>query len=395
MPWLRVGDNMATHPFIGALLASANFDHQVKNECIGVLTQLAATSGAHLTDGVINTGSLAQVAPGREREILNHFVEAGIAKEIFEDEKLIGAELVLDDEEFFHIKMKYEVEQDRARKRDYRKPGLWAQVRMRDGDACRWCGKSVSWTNRTGYRQATIDSLNGHKDSTVDTLVVACGPCNSARGGGAEMELLAAPENPIYGKHTVQFVNNDAWCKDNGIEIHVTNSTTPLELELIKTADTPRSGGEPAHSEVTGASDVRSNSVEVPEWVEASSEQMEKLWSKTADTLRSGDKPAHSKATGASDDHSSSPANHHAEEVADTPRSGHAQAHSKATGASDDEIDSDIGHIPRPRSDLGHKGDAAGIVGSGRVGSGRQGTARHGDGSAKRSRKVRRGRKRG
>ncbi|WP_313549029.1 hypothetical protein, partial [Corynebacterium sp.] len=331
MPWLRVGDNMATHPTIGKLLASTNFDHAVKNECIGVLTQLAATSGAHLTDGLINTGSMAQVAPGREREVLSHFVEAEIAKEIYENDKLVAVQLILDDEDFFHIKSKEEYEQDNARKRDYRKPGLWAQVRMRDGDACRWCGKSVSWSVKSGYRKATIDSLNGHKDSTPETLVVACGQCNSARGGGAEYSLLAPPERPIYGKHTVDFVKKDKWCQDNGIEIELTNPQLAIDFDTAKTADTLRSASA-AHSETTGASPAESESVEMPEWVEATSERMNEIWSKTADTLRSGQPPAHSETTGASDEPKLTPENSHGEEVADTPRSASA-AHSEVTGA--------------------------------------------------------------
>ncbi|MEY8577229.1 hypothetical protein AALI21_02835 [Corynebacteriaceae bacterium 6-324] len=415
---------MATHPVIGKLLASTNFNHAVKNEAIGVLTQLAAISGAHLTDGLINTGSLAQVAPGRERQILSHFVEAEIAQEIWENEKLVAVQLVLDDEEFFHIKSKEEYEQDNARKRDYRKPGLWAQVRMRDGDACRWCGKSVSWSVKSGYRKATIDSLNGHKNSTPETLVVACGQCNSARGGGAEYSLLEPPERPIYGKHTVEFVKKDKWCQDNNIEIQLTNPTLQLDLEPAKTADTPRSASA-AHSEPTGASTADPEPVEMPEWVEASSERMDELWSETADTVRSGGMPAHSQPTGALNDSSASPEHHHDEEVADTPRSasaahseptgaqpthegdqvqtspqtadtvrnGHAPAHSQATGASTGAVNAITLHSSCLEPDSSQKGPAVKIVGSGRVGSGRQGTARQGNGSVKRSRRTRRGKK--
>ena len=230
MAWLRIGDNATTHPLMSKLLVATKLDHQEKNEAFGILVQLAAVSAGHLTDSIVEYGLLAQVAPGREREVLEVFKRAGVAVEDTVDERKV-IRLVLDDEEFIHARRREEVELDRRRARDKRTPGLLAQVRVRDGDSCRWCGKSVSWTNRSGYRAATYDSLNDHKDSTVDSLVVACKACNSKRGNGETLKLLdpPPPERIIYGQQTVEFVNEDKWCKDHKLRIELTQPALPIE----------------------------------------------------------------------------------------------------------------------------------------------------------------------
>ncbi|OKX85161.1 HNH endonuclease, partial [Corynebacterium glutamicum] len=234
MAWLRIGDNAATHPFMARLLSSTGAqcpDHAVKNEAFGVLTQLAAISAGHLTDGVIETGMLSQIAPGREAEILDVLVAAGLAQRGKEDDRHVIL-LVLDDEEFIHARGRAEVEIDRARSRDKRVPGLYIQVRVRDGDECRWCGRTVSWTNRSGDRGGVIDSLNGHQDSTVDTLVVACRGCNSRRGQGIDLVLKNAPANPYYSEGTIRYVNKDKWSLENNVRIQ------PRQTELDITSTT-------------------------------------------------------------------------------------------------------------------------------------------------------------
>lgn len=230
MAWLRIGDNATTHPLMSKLLMATDFKHPQKNEAFGVLVQLAAVSAGHLTDSVVELGLLAQIAPGRERDVLDTLKRAGLATEEEHDgERIIR--LVLDDEEFIHARRREEVQQDRNRAKDKRTPGLLAQVRVRDGDRCRWCSKSVSWTNRSGYRAATYDSLTNHKDSSVDTLVVACKSCNSKRGAGETLTLLdpPTPEEMIYGIQTVEFVNTDPWCQDHGITITQTQPQLPID----------------------------------------------------------------------------------------------------------------------------------------------------------------------
>jgi len=69
-------------------------------------------------------------------------------------------------------------------------------VRARDGDACRYCGKSVNWKDRRGADGGTYDHIDPDAavENSVDNVVVACRACNSAKGRRtpeqAQMHLL-------------------------------------------------------------------------------------------------------------------------------------------------------------------------------------------------------------
>ena len=292
MAWLRIGDNATTHPLMSQLLAATDLKHHEKNETFGVLVQLAAVSAGHLTDAIVEYGLLAQIAPGRERHVLETLKRAGLAREDEVEERKV-IRLVLDDEEFIHARRREEVELDRRRARDKRTPGLYAQVRVRDGDSCRWCGKSVSWTNRSGYRAATYDSLNSHRDSTVDSLVIACKTCNSRRGDGVELSLLnpPTPERLVYGQKTVDFVNNDAWCQDHGIRIELTQPTLPLESGQAAAATRQQQDEKAAAPEAAAAPDHRAAPQQAAPTSEDNPEDNKKVTELGRDPGRLGDGP--------------------------------------------------------------------------------------------------------
>ncbi|WP_225870177.1 HNH endonuclease [Corynebacterium silvaticum] len=230
MAWSRFGDNIATHPLMARLLTSCDFDHQLKNEAFGLLVQLTSASAAHLTDYIVEYGHMAQVAPGREKVIIEVLSSAGL---LFREKDADGRKVlrIVDDVEFLHNRSKEEVEIDRRRAADKRNPELIPAVRHRDGDQCRWCGRTVNWKDRKSWRAATIDSLNAHKESTVETLVVACKKCNSKRGAGEELELLPAPEKgkAYYSRHTVDFINGSHWAQENGIQIYTAQTELPID----------------------------------------------------------------------------------------------------------------------------------------------------------------------
>ncbi|MGV0391497.1 HNH endonuclease [Corynebacterium phoceense] len=404
MAWLRIGDNVITHPMMSRLLVATGLDHQQKNEAFGVLTQIAAGSAAHLTDGIVEMGSLAQVAPGRERAVLDVLKTAGIAEETKLDGRYI-VRLILDDEEFVHMRRREEVEQDRNRAKDKRTPGLLAQVRVRDGDVCRWCAKSVSWSNRRGRRAATYDSLTKHKNSTVDTLVVSCKTCNSRRGNGEELHLKPEPENPIYSQKTVDFVNKDQWCIDHGIRIEL--SAPQLPLDISQDADGQGSALSAAHLDSGAPADVQERNDEaataahstgssasmagssvagaraplddeIPEWVTASPEEMERIMRTAAHSTGSSASTAGSSVAGAQ---TMTP-----ESATTGPQSATGLSASMAgSPAADDDPPKNLGRDP------GRSGDAPGIVGSGRDGTGRVGPVRAGHESVKRRRRGSRG----
>ncbi|MEX3563684.1 hypothetical protein VVR46_08125 [Corynebacterium phoceense] len=411
MPWLRIGDNISTHPYISKLLSATALDHQQKNEAFGVLIFLAVSSAAHLTDGIVEYGLLSQVAPGRERIVLDYLVKAEIASEV-KVEGRAKIRLIADDEEFIHARRREEVEQDRRRARDKRTPGLLASVRLRDGDACRWCGNSVSWTNRAGNRAATYDSLTNHQDSTVDTLVISCKTCNSKRGAGKDLQLKPEPLNPIYGEKTVAFINEDEWCKANGIHVELTSPTLPLESSSPVVE--PRvAGSAPVAADRLAGAPGDEDQEEEPEWLTMPLDQIRNVSDPVVEPRVVGSAPVAADrlagapgVEGADDGQISAqpvveprvagsapvaadrlagalgsahtapkqPASLHA---ADTPGSANAAAR-PADGAQRKEPaiavkDEPPGH--QGSSDLGRdpdrKGDGTGNVGSGRVGTGR------------------------
>lgn len=220
MPWLKVSDTFTTHPLMMRLLGICEGNHQLKNEASGVLLDLASISAQHLMDYYVEYGALAQVAPGREDVMIDLLSRAGL---LFEEKQPDGTWMLrlVDDPGLFHMRSREEVELDRRRSRDKRNPDLLMQVRLRDGDQCRWCGKTVDWRDRRSHRRGTYDSLNGHRDSTAETLVVACWSCNSRRGAGEVLELQdpPTPEEVHYNKCSIEFINNSQYAKDHNIHV--------------------------------------------------------------------------------------------------------------------------------------------------------------------------------
>lgn len=82
----------------------------------------------------------------------------------------------------------------------FRDPGLRQQVRDRDGDICRYCGRTVRWHDRKGELGGTYDHVKPVGGNGLDNLVVCCRSCNSKKGGRtpeqAGMSLLAPKSNP-------------------------------------------------------------------------------------------------------------------------------------------------------------------------------------------------------
>ena len=364
-----MGDNIMTHPLMARLLESSDFDHAIKNEAFGVVAQLTTASAAHLTDYIVEYGQVAQVAPGREKLIVGVLCKAGILSPVeIEGRKLLK---IVDDPEYLHNRLREEVMTDRNRSADKRKPELLYPVRVRDGDICRWCKKTVDWKDRRSGRAATYDSLNGHKDSTPDTIVISCKSCNSKRKDGVELELQDPPaqEGLRYSKETCELINNSNWARDNGV--HLLEYQTELDFEsttdLRQQACGEAAAGDgraaptthrAAPGDVAGFDDPLEDA---PEWVKEAVEVVEAPFSRrVCGEAAAGDGRAapttHSEAVDVE-----------APNLCETTRSG-------------SNADSDPGSRYRfksrsssgSRSDLDRMGDGTGSVGSGRVGSGRE-----------------------
>lgn len=129
---------------------------------------------------------------------------------------------LMDEPEFIHMRTREEIEWERQRKSDNSNPALTVPVRMRDGDACRYCGLVVKFAPgaRTGRLVGTYDHRKPGQEATVETYVVACKACNSARGDRPDADkdhpLLPAPAKPYYSAASIEWIASNEWAQRNG-----------------------------------------------------------------------------------------------------------------------------------------------------------------------------------
>lgn len=228
MSWVRLGDTSATYPPLLRIAADASADDRLVNEVAGFVFRAACLSGAHLTDYVLDLGTLYMLGGGRTSVLLEVCRRAGLLQEV----DGVGFKLVADPE-FVHIRLKQEIEWERQQRKDTRDPGLLVPVRYRDGDNCRWCGIQVEWLGRKTARSAELDHLNPGEAGTTDTMVVACRACNRQRSGNRESwddthKLLPVPSAPNYGACTAKFLSQ------NGFAIQ---QNTPSDEQVEKSVD--------------------------------------------------------------------------------------------------------------------------------------------------------------
>lgn len=88
----------------------------------------------------------------------------------------------------------------------HRNKDLRQEIRERDGDRCRYCGKDVNWSDRRGPRAGSYDHIDPRGANDIDNLVVACKACNSAKGSrkpeaaGMVLLLPRSDLDPDLGK---------------------------------------------------------------------------------------------------------------------------------------------------------------------------------------------------
>ena len=212
MPWLKQGDAAANHPIVLAAVEMEGADDRILNECFGFVGRCATQAAAYEQDYIITVGTARHMAGSLSR--YNALIAAakycGYITEVqveIDGEQRKAFKLV-EDNDLFHMILKAEREWNNQRKRDTRNPVLTVKVRMRDGDACRYCGKSVSWGDNKSGRGATYDHTNPGQAGTVDTMVVCCRECNGRRGDDPDSiwKTLPVPAEPLYGPATVAFI---------------------------------------------------------------------------------------------------------------------------------------------------------------------------------------------
>lgn len=141
---------------------------------------VASLSASHLRDGEVDLATARMVAAHRAPVMLRTLVEAGLATKSGRGRSQRWR--LINEPDLIHMRSRAEVEWDRQRNRDNGNTDLTMPVRLRDGDACRWCGRSVNFVkDRKSARGGTYDHLDPGQPGTVETMVVSCKTCNSSR----------------------------------------------------------------------------------------------------------------------------------------------------------------------------------------------------------------------
>ncbi|MBD8019373.1 hypothetical protein [Brevibacterium gallinarum] len=207
MPWIRKGDTSAHHPAVLAVLEDPRCDDRLLNEVYGFINRCAEQSAAHLTDYVVSRGTALALAGPTRVELIDIATAAGYWVEVEVDGKV--AYKLLEDDGFIHMRSKEEIEWERQRKADNANPELTIPVRLRDGDACRYCGLVVNFLARRGQKGGTYDHLVRDVKSP-DDMVVACTRCNSALldspRAHREKQLMPPPAKPYYKPRTREWL---------------------------------------------------------------------------------------------------------------------------------------------------------------------------------------------
>ncbi len=217
MPWLKAGDNAATHPIVMRVLSlpllrgRQQIDERevVLNELFGFVVRCALQSAGHTTDYVLEEGTLWMIGGPRTERL----IQLGLKSGYFTKIRHLGltAYKLVDDPEFLHMRLKAEMEWEQQQRADSSNPALTVPVRLRDGDACRYCSVVVNFAARKGNRAGTYDHRQpGQQARTPADLVVACQACNSSRRDFADADdripLLQPPVNPFYSTSTAAFL---------------------------------------------------------------------------------------------------------------------------------------------------------------------------------------------
>ena len=249
MPWARGGDTSATHPTVMRVVGVPGADERSVNEVSGFFFRLATQSAAHLTDYVVDVGTVQMIGGPNTAALLKQCTRVGLLTKVRVD-GLVAYKL-LDDPEFIHIRLSSEVEWERQQRADTSDLRLTVPVRLRDGDRCRYCGVPVQWRGRTTTRKATYDHLEPGQPATVATLVVACKGCNSElrdQGGEERETLQPPPAEPFYSELTA------AWLTKNGRPTAPTVAPRPGSQPDTANSSTPSPNGQRPGSQPDTAS---------------------------------------------------------------------------------------------------------------------------------------------
>lgn len=201
MPWGRVGDDARTYPKLTVIRGYPGATRASLNEVFGFFLGCALASAAHVTDYVVDLGTVEGIAGDEAdmKRLVKWCVRSGLMKPL----KIDGVQhwVLHNDPDFVHIRTREELDAEKQNQADRRNLRVIVPVVLRDGDNCRYCGFQVHWTGRPSNRSGEFDHREHDGDpATPETMVVACRTCNGGRKNDPQWDathtLLPPPGAP-------------------------------------------------------------------------------------------------------------------------------------------------------------------------------------------------------
>ncbi|MGO2819442.1 MAG: hypothetical protein ACTIA5_01485 [Brachybacterium tyrofermentans] len=260
MAWLKAGDTAAMDERVLGVAELSDADERSVNEVFGFVMRLFLQAAQQGTDYRVSMGTAMVLSP-RYQALIEQAARAGLLSLGEEDGRKV-IQLVAD-AEFLHMRTREEIAWENERKADTSTLSLVIPVRLRDGDACRYCGKVVAFGMRKGNRAGTYDHLvPGQRAASIHELVVACKGCNSGRGDGEgdrgpRYPLLPQPseEQRYFSTATL------AWLEKHGTTVTDLGLTIPKRRRGAKERQ-PGTQTRPGVTPTQGAATERAENAE-------------------------------------------------------------------------------------------------------------------------------------
>lgn len=185
MPWFQVDDALPANSKIRRLIETNPANAL---PAVGLWTLAGASAQAGLTDGVVTEGDLVRLTLDRNkaRRLAGVLVDAGLWHAA--GHSCSHCPPVDRGAYVFHqwFQCGYEASEavkiKRARDKEVKNPRITDAVRVRDGDECRYCGRTVDWKDRKSDKGGSYDHVIPGLAKGAENLVVACLRCNRAKG---------------------------------------------------------------------------------------------------------------------------------------------------------------------------------------------------------------------
>lgn len=168
MTWLKIDDGFAQHPKIEELSDGAFRLH----------VAAMAYAARNLTDGFIPSRTALRLTHTAKPKHLKELTEVGLWDQGGDDGWMIHDYLLYNPSRA-HVEA--ERQWGAQRQAMHRDPVLRSEIKARDGDQCRYCARTVKWTDRKSPLGGTYDHVIPRGPNTAENLVVACRGCNSAK----------------------------------------------------------------------------------------------------------------------------------------------------------------------------------------------------------------------